>query len=154
MAVNVECGGDVLVAKPFLRHLYVNALPQHDTGAKMPEVMKSALWQICFILQLCEHLTQVFRINRLAIGVNDDIIRHHVGFSHAQPVQLAGALMPFQLFHKLRWNIDRPLAGFRFWVFYNGFSIYNDSIAYNMYLILLPVHITPLQAKQLSTAQP
>ena len=74
MAVNVHSGSNVFVAQTLLGYLDINALQQHDGRTKVSEIMEPTLWQVRSFLQLCQHLTKIFRIDRLAVRMNNDVI--------------------------------------------------------------------------------
>ena len=82
MAVNVERGGNIGMAQTFLSDLDVHALHQHDRGAQVSEIMESAFGKSGSVLQFRQHLTKILRINRLAVGMNDDKIGNCICTAH------------------------------------------------------------------------
>lgn len=78
MAVNVKRGGNIGMTQTLLRDLDVHALHQHDRSAQVSEIMESTFRKTCSVLQFREHLTKISRINRLAVGMNDNKIGNRI----------------------------------------------------------------------------
>ena len=93
MAVDVHGRGDVLVAQTFLGYFDVNTLQQHNRRTEVSEIMEAAFGQLSLLQQLGQHLTQVLRLDGLAILVDDDVVRHLISGTHSHSVFDASATM-------------------------------------------------------------
>ena len=93
MAVDIHSSGDVLVAQTFLCYLDVNALQEHDRRTQMSEIMEAAFGQLGLLQQFGQHLGEVFGIDRLAILVDDDVVRYLISGTHSHSVLDASATM-------------------------------------------------------------
>ena len=91
MAVDVHGSGDVLVAQTFLSYLDVNTLKEHDRRTQMSEIVEAAFGQLGLLQQFGQHLAQVLGIDRLAILVDDDVVRYLISGTHSHSVLDASA---------------------------------------------------------------
>lgn len=79
VAVNVHCGGNVLVAQVLLCYLHIHALHQHNGCTQVSENVESTFGQTSLFLQLGQYLRKVFWIDRFSIEMHDNVISIYIG---------------------------------------------------------------------------
>ena len=153
VAVNIHGRGNVLMAQTLLRDLNINTLKKHNRRTQVTQIVESALRQSCHLLQLGEQLTQVFRVHRLTIRMDNDVVGYSVVSAHSQPILGTSQSMLSEFGHQLYWYIQGSDTTCCFGFFDNRLAIYHYPVTNDADFVLFPVNVTPLKAQQLSPSQ-